>query len=136
MDIAKQVTEKAAAAERKIEQRLTILWHEIEEWQQDNHYITSGYRPASRSYKRSASSIGYIHNETVNIWTHLVGAIAALAGSFVLYSVLEPRYETATRDDVMVFSCFFLGAAACLGLSATFHTISNHSRAVASFGNK
>jgi adiponectin receptor len=35
-----------------------------------------------------------------------------------------------------VFSCFFFGAVACLGMSATYHTISNHSHEVAVLGNK
>jgi adiponectin receptor len=65
-----------------------------------------------------------------------LGAIAALISSFALYNTLKPRYETANRDDIFVFSCFFFGAAACLGMSATFHTISNHSPGVARWGNQ
>ncbi|KAF2464757.1 HlyIII-domain-containing protein [Lindgomyces ingoldianus] len=136
MDIAKEAVKKLSEGEKAAEKRLTVLWHEIEAWQQDNHYIRSGYRPQSTSYRKSAKSLGYIHNETVNIYSHLVGAILAVTSGAVIYFVLKPRYETATREDVLVFGCFFLGATACLGMSATFHTISNHSHAVASFGNK
>ena len=140
MDITKHAaeftSESASKAEKEIERRLTVLWHDLPAWQQDNHYIHSGYRPASHSYKKSAQSLGYLHNETVNIYSHLIGAVLAITSGIVLYSVLKPRYETATREDVVVFSCFFLGATACLGMSATYHTISNHSQAVASFGNK
>ncbi|KAJ9632353.1 hypothetical protein H2203_000758 [Taxawa tesnikishii (nom. ined.)] len=93
---------------------LTVLWSELPSWQQDNHYITSGYRPESNSYRLSASSLSYLHNETVNIYTHLIGAVIALIGSGVLYHSLRARYEHATREDVYVFSCFFLGAVACL----------------------
>ena len=39
-------------------------------------------------------------------------------------------------EDVFVFGCFFLGAIICLGMSATYHTISNHSHEVAQCGNK
>ena len=81
-------------------------------------------------------SLGYIHNETVNIYTHLLGAVVALIMSGVLYSTLAPRYETATTEDIVVFGCFFAGAAACLGMSATYHTISNHSPEVARWGNQ
>jgi adiponectin receptor len=49
---------------------------------------------------------------------------------------LRPRYEQATQQDVLVFSCFFGGAVACLGMSATYHTISNHSERVTKLGNK
>jgi adiponectin receptor len=137
---AKQAAELAvnevSKVEKKIEEKLTVLWHEIESWQQDNQYIRSGYRPASNSYWRSMSSLSYLHNESVNIYTHLVGAVLAVIGAIVLYQILQPRYETATNEDLFVFGCFFFGAAACLGMSATYHTISNHSSTVASFGNK
>ena len=136
MDIAKDAASAISKGEKELEHKLTVLWADIPPWQQDNHYITSGYRPPTNSYTKSAKSLGYIHNETVNIYTHLVGAILALISSGILYSVFKPRYETATHEDVLVFSCFFLGAAACLGMSATYHTISNHSEAVNSFGNK
>jgi len=72
----------------------------------------------------------------VNIYSHLVGAILSIAASTVLYRVLAPRYPTASSEDVFVFSCFFIGATACLGMSATYHTISNHSASVARFGNQ
>lgn len=140
MDTAKQYASEAVEAsqemEKKVEQKLTYLWHEIDAWQQDNHYIQSGYRAQSNSYLKSWQSLGYLHNETVNIYTHLLGAVAALVSSLVLYRTLASRYETATREDVWVFSCFFLGAIACLGMSATYHTISNHSHAVAVWGNQ
>ena len=122
--------------EKKIESALTVAWHQIQDWQQDNHYITSGYRPASNSYAKSAASIGYLHNESVNIWTHLLGAIAAVFSASGIFFAVKPRFDQATPQDVSVFACFFLGAVACLGMSATFHTISNHSAAVQKFGNR
>jgi adiponectin receptor len=136
MDTAKAAASKISRAEKELEERLTVLWHDLPAWQQDNHYIISGYRPASNSYTKSAKSLGYIHNETVNIYSHLVGALMALISGLIILFVLRPRYETATLEDIFVFGCFFLGAVACLGMSATYHTISNHSHAVNSFGNK
>ena len=38
--------------------------------------------------------------------------------------------------DIYVLSCFFLGAVACLAMSAIFHTILNHSESVAQLGNQ
>ncbi|KAJ9649612.1 hypothetical protein H2201_001754 [Coniosporium apollinis] len=135
-NIAKEAVTEASTLEKKAEKKLTLLWHEIAPWQRDNQYIHSGYRPASNSYLKSASSLGYLHNETVNIYTHLFGALLAVLSCFPLYHQLHSRYELAGKDDVLVFSCFFFGAAACLGISATYHTISNHSEIVQSFGNK
>jgi adiponectin receptor len=135
-DAAATVVSTGKEMESKLEAKLTYLWHELDPWQQDNQYIYSGYRSASNSFSKSWQSLGYLHNETVNIYTHLLGAVLALISGGVIYNILAPRYTTASREDVYVFGCFFLGAVACLGMSATYHTISNHSHEVAIWGNK
>lgn len=129
----KPLVKKAEDATKKT---LTLLWDHLPEWMHDNHYIHSGYRPQSNSYIKSLASLGYVNNESVNIYTHLVGAILAACAAIVLYVEARPRFGMATPEDLMVFSCFFLGAVACLGMSATYHTIMNHSEAVEKFGNR
>ena len=104
-----------------------IHWDNLDHWMQDNHHIHAHYRRASYSYARSFASIFYLHNETVNIWSHLIPATLSLPSAAVLYSVLKPRYDKATFADVIAMSCFFIGALLCLGMSAAFHTLSNHS---------
>jgi adiponectin receptor len=136
MDVAKEAASKVSSKEKELEKKLVVLWDELPSWQQDNHYILSGYRPQTNSYTGSGKSLGYIHNETVNIYSHLIGAIAALVGGLTSFYILQPRYQTATKEDVLVFGCYFGGAVACLGMSATYHTIQNHSPEVSSFGNK
>ena len=39
---------------------------------QDNEFILRGYR-AGYSFRRSLASLFRLHNETGNIWTHLIG---------------------------------------------------------------
>ncbi|TVY54568.1 ADIPOR-like receptor [Lachnellula cervina] len=132
-----EVTEDAAKkVGEKIENALTVLWDDLPAWQRDNHFIYSGYRPSSESFKKSFASLGYIHNESVNIYSHLLGAVVFSISGVIIYSAVKPRYETATSSDVLAFSFFFAGAALCLGMSGTYHTISNHSPIVAKFGNK
>jgi adiponectin receptor len=128
--------ETVKQAEKRVETALLVLWDDLPSWQQDNHYIHSGYRPASGSFSKSFASLGYIHNESVNIYSHLIGAVIFSIVAGVIYTQIKPRYETASSGDVLAFSCFFLGAALCLGMSATYHAISNHSQHVARFGNK
>ncbi|KAH8592526.1 hemolysin-III related-domain-containing protein [Bisporella sp. PMI_857] len=130
------VRDTAKSVEKSIENVLTVLWDDIHPWQQDNHYIHSGYRPASSSFKKSFRSLGYLHNESVNIWSHLLGAISFIIAGSILYSAIRPRYQSSTQSDIFAFAAFFLGAAVCLGMSAAFHAISNHSPAVLKFGNK
>jgi len=60
----------------------------------------------------------------------------ATAAAIVLYWQVGPLIYLADANDVMVFSCFFAGAIACLTMSATYHTLSNHSQSVAKFGNR
>ena len=107
MEATKKATSKAAETgkelEQKVEEKLILLWDELSPWQQDNHFIQSGYRAQSNSYIKSWKSLGYLHNETVNIYTHLVGALMAAVSSIALYSTLAPRYETATQEDVWAF---------------------------------
>ena len=122
--------------ETKTKESLTVLWNDLPDWLQDNQHIHSGYRPASNSYSKSFASLTHLHNESVNIYTHLICALLAVVAGVYAYGTLRPRYERATQQDVLVFSCFFGGAVACLGMSATYHTISNHSQKVAGLGNK
>ncbi|EPE25059.1 hypothetical protein GLAREA_11640 [Glarea lozoyensis ATCC 20868] len=130
------IAETAKKVETEVEDVLTVLWNDLPSWQRDNHYIHSGYRPQSNSFLKSWASLLYIHNETVNIYSHLLGAIAFTISGLLLHTSLASRYHSANKADVYTFGCFFLGAAACLGMSGTYHTISNHSPIVSKFGNK
>ncbi|KHN96123.1 Hly-III-related protein [Metarhizium album ARSEF 1941] len=124
------------ALEKKAGSKLLLLWDDLPPWRRDNAFIRSGYRQTCASYARSFQSLFYLHNESVNIWTHLLGALAAITASAYVYYVVHPRYEEATSSDVLVFSCFFGGAILCLGMSATFHALLDHSEDVAKWGNK
>ncbi|KAG4034507.1 hypothetical protein MFRU_003g04670 [Monilinia fructicola] len=113
-----------------------LEWDELYDWQQDNEYILSGYRPASKSFLKSLESLGHVHNETVNIYSHLLGAILFATLPFVLYRQIAPRYATAAIADIVVFSTFFFGVAICFLLSAAFHLLANHSKKVNTLGNQ
>ncbi|KUI68671.1 hypothetical protein VM1G_04295 [Cytospora mali] len=106
----------------------------------DNAFIITGYRQTSNSYWGSFGSIFALHNESVNIWSHLLGAITFTTLGFLAYTFFEasvaPRYASATGTDWLVFGCFFAGACLCLGMSATYHALCNHSPGVAKWGNK
>ncbi len=132
---AKNFVKNVGKAEQALEKRLTILWADLQEWQKDNHFITSGYRPTSNSLIGSLASLGYLHNETVNVYSHFLGFVLALAAAFLFYLDLHPRYLTASNGDLRVFACFFGGACICLFSSATYHLLSNHSPRVARLGN-
>jgi adiponectin receptor len=131
------IADAAATAEQVVSSALLLLWDELPSWRRDNAFILSGYRRASGSYISSFLSTFSLHNESVNIWTHAVGALLVVPlAVWYLYTELAPRYPSAGPADELVFACFLCGAALCLGMSATFHMLSNHSEAVAKWGNK
>lgn len=83
--------------------------------------ITSGYR-VGYSWTQCATSLFAIHNESVNVWTHLVGL-----GYF-----LHLLRKSTLRDysdgmwgwvDYMAMNVFLLSAAACAGASSCFHLL-------------
>ncbi len=106
-----------------------LTYNSLPAWRQDNHFILTHYRPESYSYAKSLQSLFYLHNESVNIHSHLLGVFLFAFISLSLY-VFE-RYNVRT-GDVAAFSCFFGGAVGCLGVSAGYHLISNHSPEVQS----
>lgn len=111
-----------------------LRWNELPSWMQDNNeFILAHYRPPSYSYFRSFQSLFYLHNETVNIHTHLLGSFLLFFTSFTVYAF---EVHSVSVADICVFGCFFLGAVVCLATSAIFHTISNHSPGVSRLGNQ
>jgi len=45
------------------------------DWVVDNHFLIRGYRIGFSQFKHVMKSLFMCHNETVNIWTHLLGVI-------------------------------------------------------------
>ncbi|KAF2828741.1 HlyIII-domain-containing protein [Ophiobolus disseminans] len=99
-------------------------------WQQNSKYILSGYRPSTTSYAKSIQSLLYLHNQTVNIYTHLFRLCLFGLLACALRDSLYGRCPTATNEDVMVFSAYFAGVFACFSLSSAFHKLLNHSKAI------
>jgi hypothetical protein len=49
--------------------------HEAPKFSRDNEFILSGYRINFHTCETIAKSLCLCHNETMNVWTHLVGAL-------------------------------------------------------------
>ncbi|KAL3419429.1 hemolysin-iii channel protein [Phlyctema vagabunda] len=113
-----------------------LSWNDIEPWQQDNEFIHSGYRPATASLRDCIQSLGYLHNETVNIYSHICGAMLFSILPVYIYITLIPRYIQADTGDLVVFTMFFSGVSICFMLSALYHTLASHSEAISAFGNQ
>lgn len=101
-----------------------LNYNELPAWRQDNHFILTHYRPTSNSFFTSFQSLFQLHNESVNIHSHLSGACIFL---FIALSLYTFERHSVTWADTIAFLFFFSGAVVCLGISATYHTVSNHS---------
>lgn len=110
--------------------KVLLSFDELPEWRQDNEYILHGYRPISGSAQVSFRSWLYTHNESVNIYSHLIPAIIFLLGEWYIQVYLLNRYSSLTGADFFIFTFFLLTAIICLGLSTTYHTLMNHSHEV------
>ncbi|WVQ93634.1 hypothetical protein IAU59_000710 [Kwoniella sp. CBS 9459] len=137
--------------EETTEKEMTVSFEEAKvlmPWQMDNGHIRSGYRRPTPSFKGCAwSIIGYLHNESVNILTHLIGAAAFLTLLPIhLIPDLIPSIHPAHRSffdhvphtlhDKVALAVYLLAAVTCLGLSATFHTLSCHSKDVSEVAHR
>jgi adiponectin receptor len=60
----------------------------------------------------------------------LIPGVIFLAGEGAIYRYFQAKYPTATVVDHIIFALFLLTAATCLGLSAAYHTLMNHSSRV------
>ena len=136
---SKEFSNKASAASDFKIAKTQLLCHfdDLPEWQKDNEYIHNGYVKETNSYKQILKSLSYLHNESVNIYTHLLPGIVCL---LLLLGVLEhktmPKYATTSYLDYLVVNFFFLGVLFCFSMSAAFHCFKAHSERVSIFGNK
>ena len=103
-----------------------ITFDELPDWAKDNEFIKGSYRPILPSFVACFATVFRIHNETVNVWSHLLGFLAFMYASFHFLSkpndqYLHPVYEKA------ILMTFFFGACVCLGFSWSFHALGCHS---------
>ncbi|SCU91397.1 LAFA_0F03510g1_1 [Lachancea sp. 'fantastica'] len=105
-------------------------YNELPEWQRDNDKILRGYVRETRSLIKCVKSLFYFHNETVNIYTHLIpsGTYLALL-LFFTDLVLIPQFPSTSMSDYIMINFFLLGAFLCLMCSSCFHCMKQHSEA-------
>lgn len=115
--------------------RRLYKWDEIPEWQKDNEHILNGYILETKSVGACLKSLLYLHNESVNIYTHLIPGWCFLLMTLFNQLAIE-RYETTRMIDYIMIDLFFLGGFTCLMMSSTFHCFKCHSLPVAVLGNK
>lgn len=54
---------------------------------------------------------------TVNIWTHLLGALIYSLIPLDSYPEFKRQYATATMNDILILGIFFAGVTVCFAFS-------------------
>ena len=115
----------------------TVTWPEIPEWQRDNKYILSGYRPEKADYLEVLSSLTFIHNETCNVYTHLIGALVLPFIAMASLKLLsKPQFFDVVGMDYIMFGMFFWCAECCLIFSAVYHLMGPYSHDMEQFWHR
>ncbi|KAI3404962.2 IZH3 [Candida oxycetoniae] len=89
----------------------------------ENKYIIEGYRFSAKHSKMWKSVFAW-HNESINIWSHLIGLAIMIYIAFVHYpnSVV---YQNGGKWDVLVIYAFLVASMTCLASSSIWHTYSS-----------
>uniref|UniRef100_A0A0V0H995 Putative ovule protein n=1 Tax=Solanum chacoense TaxID=4108 RepID=A0A0V0H995_SOLCH len=74
-----------------------ISYQELPEYMKDNEFILNYYR-ANWPLKQAFFSIFSWHNETLNVWTHLIGFIL-----FVVLTVANAEHLSQIADFMTMF---------------------------------
>ncbi|KUJ24624.1 putative hemolysin-III channel protein Izh2 [Mollisia scopiformis] len=101
-----------------------------------NKHILSGYRTISPSVADSLCTISQWHNETINIFTHLLGSVLFLLAPFYFYTYHYISSPNSQPIDILLFTTYSFGVSACFGFSTSYHLVRNHSAAYAKFFNE
>ena len=121
-DLAKQSLDQLAQAIKHGAKRLLTIDEIPSDWH-NNPHILCGYR-FYETKMQCVHSIIHIHNETGNIWTHIVGFFFVLAIGLYWYP-RSASYEIATAADKIVVAVFLFAALECLACSTIWHIFSN-----------
>jgi len=83
-------------------------------------YVNYGYRPAS-SLLEAFTSLFRVHNETMNIWSHLIGFVCAFV-AVVNFLVELYNYDKETYSvERLLIGSYIICASICLLSSTIFH---------------
>jgi adiponectin receptor len=105
-----------------------IEWSDLPSWQQEgSQLIQSSYRAPVNTISDCYRTWTYLHNESINIHSHLLGALLFLLLPIHIFTTAHPpRWTIATPADITVLTLYSTSVATCFLLSATYHTLLCH----------
>ena len=100
---------------------MLINYYDLPDWMKGNDRILTGYRPLTNNYRKCIKSICMVHNETFNIWSHLLGSV------LFLLLLIQLFFETYNPYHKLILAVYCLAVITCFMLSTGYHTFMNHS---------
>ncbi|KAL7413811.1 hemolysin-III related-domain-containing protein [Mrakia frigida] len=137
--LAQNGDSKTPPADKGSKSHPLLTFEELPEWMKEfeSEFTLVGYRRQQNSYWSSWwSAVGYLHNETVNIHTHLLAAFIPLTLLLLHHLPMVASLPSLRWQDTFHFSVFLASAVVCLAFSGTYHTLSCHSKSVANRWNQ
>ena len=125
--LVSRAREGGSAGATEPEPRQLLSNTQIPLWYTDS-FILTGYRPVTHSVKLCFNSLTYLHNETVNIYSHLIPAFCAVGFASLLSSYFRATFPKATRGDRLAFEVYLATSVVCFAVSSLYHTLLCHSR--------
>jgi len=108
----------------------TLTADESPSWMTPYKLLTVGYRKPSGSFAKCIHSSLQWHNQTVNIWSHVLASLYFVYKSFYQHSDVDQQGHFGHNVDETLYVVVCVLYACVFGFSALFHLFSNHSKNV------
>ena len=131
-DVQKKSPEYPIAKRPRTKRKL-LGRHEVPSWCSHNPFLLTGFRPISESVQQCVESLGYVHNETVNIYSHLVPAAITFTRAAFIHLYFRAHYPNALWVDQLAFYLHLGVSTFCFTVSTTYHVSLSHSEFYANF---
>ncbi|KAK4223219.1 hemolysin-III related-domain-containing protein [Podospora fimiseda] len=102
--------------------------NQLPNWYAHNTYLLSGYRPITKSTPFCFQSLFHLHNETINIYSHLLPAMIALSANCNLHLYFTQHYPSSLFLDRLAIHIYLTTSLICFGISSFYHTLNCHSQ--------
>ncbi|KAL9629775.1 MAG: hypothetical protein Q9164_006731, partial [Protoblastenia rupestris] len=80
-----------------------LSWEDLPQWMQSDPHIRRGYRRQLDSFSACFQSIFYLHNESVNIWSHILPTLVYVSVLLATdYSILHNGADLSTVDNTVI----------------------------------
>ncbi|ELT95675.1 hypothetical protein CAPTEDRAFT_222674 [Capitella teleta] len=111
METLKSFTDRMVASSNGL-----VPWHEVPEDSREKYILTGYRRPNEGQWLSCIGSAFQWHNETINIWTHLLPAFY-----FIYFALMALRCEHVPNNSLFAFYGYLLAVCSLFLVSSAAH---------------